>query len=85
MQSSRSGNPVPNQFIISTDKGTYFKSYDSVIALETWGGQVIITDDWNYSKTTSKYTCEFLNMSLQEIKKAIKSGQFTLDNNLTIE
>ena len=30
MKSSQ-GNDVPNQFIIETDEGTYFQSYDSVI------------------------------------------------------
>ena len=31
MTSSRSGNPVANQFIIYTGEGNYFQSYDSVI------------------------------------------------------
>lgn len=32
MDSPRSGRPVANQFIVDTAEGTYFQSYDSVIA-----------------------------------------------------
>ena len=32
LQSPRSGNPVANQFLISTDKYNIFKSYETIIA-----------------------------------------------------
>ena len=37
MTSSRSGNPVANQFIIYTAEGSYFQSYDSVIVANNSG------------------------------------------------
>ena len=33
---------------------------------------------WNYSKTTSKYRNQFLNMTTKEIENAIKNGLITL-------
>lgn len=35
MQSSR-GNDIPNQFVITTDEGRYFQSYNSVIAFKPY-------------------------------------------------
>jgi len=35
---SNSGNNVPNQFVISTPKGSYFQSYQSIIAFKPGEG-----------------------------------------------
>lgn len=32
----KTGNPVDNQFVIETKKGTYFQSYRSVVAKVAW-------------------------------------------------
>ena len=57
MNSPRSGNPVPNQFIIRTSEGTYFQSYGTLIGFKPIGEDYIVLDKdyWNYSRTTSKY------------------------------
>lgn len=39
---SKYGNPVPNQFIVRTDKGRYFQSYKSIIALIYNNDNVVI-------------------------------------------
>ena len=69
MASSR-GNTVPNQFIIKTDKGDYFQSYNTIIALLESSCDdgltyktILDTNALNYSKTTSKYLYEFLGMN----------------------
>ena len=79
MLSSR-GNCVPNQFIIKTDKGDYFKSYETIIAFI--GDNNIILDDnaLNYSRTTSKYLYQFLGMSRKTIENKIKEGEIILKN-----
>lgn len=81
MQSSR-GNDVPNQFIIFTSDGTYFQSYDSIIAKIDNENNVTLGKDWNYSKTTGKYRNQFLGESLAETRKKIKSGEYKIDETL---
>ena len=74
--SKKSGNPIANQFIITTDKGLYFQSYNSIICFIDKTNDKIYLDPsyWNYSKTTSKYRNQFLNTNSQEINKLINSG-----------
>lgn len=70
---SNSGNDVPNQFIIRTSNGRMFRSYSSNIAFIPNDEDIIyLGEDWDYSRTTSKYRNEFLNMNTQELKTAIK-------------
>jgi hypothetical protein len=40
------GNAVKNQFVIHTDKGMYFKSYNSLIAFKpSTGCSIVLTSD----------------------------------------
>lgn len=83
MTSSRSGKNIPNQFIIRTDKGVYFQSYDSVIALKTFGENhkvYLDADKWDYSRTTGKYRNDFLRETKKETEAKIKSGEYILTN-----
>ena len=81
MTSSRSGNPVANQFIIYTSKGRYFQSYDSIIAFKDNEGNVTLDlYDWNYSRTTGKYRNEFLGEGIVDTKAKIDSGEYELEN-----
>lgn len=56
------GNFAPNQFIIETEAGKYFQSYDSVIAFipKDTGGPIVLGPDWDYSNTTRRYLYQFL-------------------------
>jgi hypothetical protein len=78
LQSPRSGNPVPNQFVKHDNNGMTFQSYKTNIAHVDNRGNVTISKDWEYSRTTMKYTGVFLNSSTQEIRQAIKTGEYTL-------
>ncbi len=75
---------VPNQFEIETPEGTYFQSYQSIIAFRPSGfgaGQVTILDEnkWDYSKTTGRYRNAFLGDSgIAETRKKIKEGIYLL-------
>lgn len=79
MVSPRLGNPVANQFIISTDAGEFFQSYRTVIAFNN-NGQIYLDENWNWSVTTLKYLKEFLPdcFSKDEIYKAIEEGYYKL-------
>ena len=48
------GNKVANQFVIETDKGTFFQSYGTIIAGFTNDGLVFDRDYWNYSWTRQR-------------------------------
>jgi len=79
---SNSGNNVPNQFVISTPKGSYFQSYQSIIAFKPYHGKIQLDEDtWDYSNTTSKYRRMFLNgEGIDETRAKIKSGEYKLTN-----
>lgn len=81
MRSSRSGNEVPNQFEIETPEGRYFQSYDSTIVFIDNEGKIFLDENnWDYSRTTSKYRNDFLRMDTKEIKEWIKNGDIVLTN-----
>lgn len=80
MESTR-GNKIPNQFIIYTEEGEYFQSYNSVIAfIDTKGKVYLDCDKWDYSKTTGKYRNLFLGETKAETEEKIKSGEYKLVN-----
>ena len=79
MTSTRTGSPVANQFIIRTEGGRFFQSYDSVIALITNDGRVFLDEKfYDYSKTTVKYRNQFLGMTSKEVLQKIKENKFML-------
>lgn len=60
MYTSR-GNVASEQYIIYTPEGTYFQSYDSIIAFQPYGEKLVLDKRyWNYSATTGKYRIKFL-------------------------
>jgi hypothetical protein len=82
MISSR-GNEVPNQFILDTEKGSYFQSYDSIIAFRPYAnneGIILDENKWDYSATTGKYRNDFLGETKKETEKKIKTGVYKLAN-----
>ena len=85
---SRSGNVVPNQVILSEMSGKTFVSYGSkIVYLSNNRGSdglplEIIVDEtyWDYSRTTGKYRNEFMDMGVQEVRNHIKTGRIKVGN-----
>ncbi len=78
---SSNGNKVANQFIIFTDTGSIFQSYDSVIAIQEAGKKTRLdARKWDCSKTTGKYRNQFLGENKAETERKIKDGTYTLAN-----
>ena len=71
---------IKNQFIIKTNKGEYFQSYDSIIAFYDAIKNKIFLDvnKWNYSKTTAKYRNIFMGESTKDTQKNIDNGTYIL-------
>lgn len=82
MVSDRSGREVANQFMVYTDEGVYFQSYDSVIAFMPRNGGKTQLDEytWDYSRTTGKYRNNFLGEGIAETRAKIASGEYELTN-----
>jgi hypothetical protein len=69
---------VVNQFIIETEHGNYFQSYNSIIVAKVNGKIYLDRTYWDYSKTTGKYRNRFLNETKKETEEKIKNGQYIL-------
>ena len=81
MKSPSSGNAVANQFIITTDEGRYFQSYNSVILFVPTSGKIQLDETyWDYSRTTGKYRNEFLGESISVTRAKIDNGTYVLSN-----
>lgn len=79
MRSPKTGNEVPNQFVISTSKGLYFQSYNTIIVFQDNKGNTFLDKNaWNYSNTTSKYRNRFLNETTEQCKYQIEIGNYKL-------
>jgi len=81
MTSEKTGRSIPNQCIVYANKGTYFQSYNSVIALIPYDPTLPTQIDekmWDYSKTTGKYRNIFLGETKKETEKKIASGEYQL-------
>ena len=94
LASPRTGEPVKNQFVITTAHNHIFQSYESQIAVHDFKtGQVTLGRNWDYSVTTVKYLMVFLDLLCWEtynrlpdgrcsgdrIRKAIKNGLIRYD------
>jgi len=77
---SNKGNKIANQFIIYTDNGSIFQSYNSTIVKIDSGKIYLDESKWNYSTTTGKYRNIFLNENINTTRKKIKSGEYILTN-----
>ena len=77
---NRSGEPVKNQFIIRTEEGVFFQSYNAIIAFVAADSGAVTLDasKWDYSVTTGKYRNQFLMETKTETAKKIKTGVYTL-------
>jgi len=70
-----------NQFVVETNEGEYFQSYDSVIVfIPRDGNEPVFLDinTWDYSKTTGKYRNIFLGEDKKETERNIKEGIYEL-------
>lgn len=80
MLSPRTGKPIANQFLITTDNATYFQSYNTVIAVKSGHNIILDRDSWDYSVTTGKYRNQFLGETKKITQAKIDSGVYQLAN-----
>ena len=62
------GNPAANHIVITTEKGQYLKSYDSLVAFRPHDNLALkrLGSDWDYSATTLKHVKQFMGWPRSE-------------------
>jgi len=75
-----SGNVAANQFLIVTDKGRLFQSYQTKIAFIANDGTVTMNEVYEYSNTTGKYRNMFLGEDKKATDRAVKNGEYRVTN-----
>lgn len=77
-----SGRAVSNQFIINSRNDYVFQSYMSLIASYNDNTKVLlVSDKWNYSKTTLKYFYQFLREYTPYIVRTRREFERIIKNN----
>lgn len=92
--STRTGEAVKNQYVITNRNWTAFQSYSSLVAIyDRENKTLLLGGDFDYSRTTAKYLGQFIRdycgnlwqqlpngKSLSDsLRKAIKSGLISYD------
>lgn len=91
---TNSGNSAPNQFVIHMRDGSYFKSYQTIIAflplmrMDGSDKPILDRESWDYSRTTLRYLKKFLEsyatrlagatFDKKGIQKLIETGKIVL-------
>ena len=77
-----SGREVVNQFEIVTPNGSYFQSYNTLIAFHSSknGKTYLDKSSWDCSNTTGKYRNMFLGEDKKQTESKIKDGIYQLVN-----
>ena len=60
---------------------TAMYSYNTLVTYKVPDKPRILTSDWDYYKSTTKYLSQYLGKNKAEIKKAIASFEFILEDN----
>ena len=77
----KNGRKIPNQFLIQSEEGDYFQSYNSMIVFRDNSGNVFLDEKyWKYSPTTSMYRSIFLGEDTKTTERKIKTGEYQLVN-----
>ena len=90
LTSPRTDRPVANQYTITGYGGEYFQSYNTMIGYISRGPNLLlVSDDYNYSNTTSRYFKQWLKAwgiegdEVDNLKKLLNKAQFGQKYSLT--
>lgn len=82
------GSYVPNQYLISFENGTVFKSYNTIIAAKVRhnGLFYLFLDPKHdmYSYTTNNYTNQFTGMNVKERRNAIEKSAYSCYDRINV-
>ena len=72
------GNNAVNQVVIVNDQESTFQSYQTTMAHFDCEGNITLDKSYPYSRTTSRYLNQFLNVTSKERDKHVKSGFYKI-------
>jgi len=72
------GNNAANQVVIGNGQESTFQSYQTIIAHFDSDGNVTLDKSYPYSRTTSRYLNQFLNVTSKERDKYVESGFYKI-------
>ena len=64
--------------VVMDDCAEIFFSYGTKIATRFPDGSVCLKENWDLSRTTTKWLCKFLGISNKELKDKVNSKEFTI-------
>lgn len=71
--------PVNNHFVLHYENGDIFQSYGTTVAIKLrWDNTIYLTEDHEYSPTTSKYLKHFTGYNKQQRLKMLETGEAKL-------
>ena len=74
------GAAAANQFLIVTENGRLFQSYQTKIAFIANDGTVTMNEVYDHSNTTGKYRNMFLGEDKKATDRAVKNGEYRVAN-----
>ena len=81
LPSIRSLDDYYKHIVVTIGDTQAFYSYDSLIAYTLPNGKIVLTNYWDYSRSTTKYLSQYLGRNKQEIKQAIADFTYILEDN----
>ena len=84
LPSIRSLDDYYKHIVVTIGDTQAFYSYNSLIAYKLPNGKIVLTNYWDYSKSTTKYLSQYLGRNKQEIRQAIADFTYILEDNSCI-
>ena len=81
LPSIRSLDDYYKHIVVTIGDTQAFYSYDSLIAYNLPNQKIVLTNYWDYSKSTTKYLSQYLGRNKQEIRQAIADFTYILEDN----
>lgn len=81
LPSIRSLDDYYKHIVVTIGDTQAFYSYDSLIAYTLPNEKIVLTNYWDYSKTTTKYLSQYLGRNKKEIIQAIADFTYILEDN----
>lgn len=73
-----------NSFIEYFEHGQQLRSYDTVV-VKNFNGHISLASCWDATASTRRQVCYYLGLSTSEIRERIKSGEYTVFEQLFLK
>ena len=81
LPSIRSLDDYYKHIVVTIGDTQAFYSYNSLIAYTLPNEKIVLTNYWDYSRSTTKYLSQYLGKNKKEIRQAIADFTYILEDN----